>query len=212
MLLADWWASLEHKDEPQAGDASVAVVVVVLSLFVPLLVKQITIIILTTISGICASVERNERQNETQLNATQRNATQLGSTLPSSTSGTCQRTHTQQQGQDVAQLGPHSGEGESQLEIFCNLCCHCGCCSCSCSSCCCCCCCCVVEQLVIINCGLWIPTSCLRLPDTHSQPIVNIISDVVKLLPSDFVNLITNQLTQDSLDSSSAINQKSGHR
>lgn len=30
--------------------------------------KQITIIILTTISGICAQVERNKRQNETQLN------------------------------------------------------------------------------------------------------------------------------------------------
>jgi len=35
---------------------------------VPPVEKQITIIILTTISGICAQVERNKRQNETQLN------------------------------------------------------------------------------------------------------------------------------------------------
>jgi len=38
------------------------------SFCVPPVEKQITIIILTTISGICAQVERNKRQNETQLN------------------------------------------------------------------------------------------------------------------------------------------------
>jgi len=72
MLSFDVFSGLMNipatKDNPQAVFVVVSVVVVPHSL--PLFVeKQITIIILTTISGICASVERNENQNETQLHS-----------------------------------------------------------------------------------------------------------------------------------------------
>lgn len=147
------------------------------ALFVPLLEKQITIIILTTISGICASVERNKMAK-------------WNSTQPSSTSETCQRTHKQPHGRVVDNLRRDSGAGP-QLWIFCNLCCRYCCWCCFCCFCSCCWFCCLVERLAIIHFGL--TPNILPVVARHSQTI---ISDTEQLLPSDFVNLITNQLTQ----------------
>lgn len=78
MFLPDWWTcpkiqakglkyeqgEAAHKALQEANRTPASLLVH----FVLPVEKQITIIILTTISGICAQVERNKRQNETQLN------------------------------------------------------------------------------------------------------------------------------------------------